>query len=92
MTGEQFRLTHEMIQEIEDHVNNMIQEVNNGMKERLVKAGCYTEWACVEACCITINIEDLKVNVSNPVRSYEDEEEEEDDFGLYADEDDELQL
>lgn len=76
MTEEFFKLTPEMIKEIEEKVNRIIADVNNGMKERLVAAGCYSEWACVVACEITVNIEDQKVNVIDSIKTddYEDDD------------------
>lgn len=73
----QFKLTPEMIAEIEEKVNKGLEDVNNGMKERLVNAGCYTEWSFVSVCEIGITIEDLKVSVIEPIQTYDDEEEEE---------------
>jgi NTP pyrophosphatase (non-canonical NTP hydrolase) len=74
-----FKLTEEMIQEIEEKVNNGLKDVNDGMKERLIAVGFYTQWACVDVCNIVINIEDSKVVVIDPIKTYDDEEEDEED-------------
>lgn len=78
--SEQFKLTEEMISEIEEKVNSGLSEVRNGMKERLVKAGCYTEWSFVTVCEIGIEIETERVIVTDPIPTYDDDEEEEDFF------------
>jgi hypothetical protein len=79
-----FKLTEEMIKEIEEKVNTGLNDVNNGMKERLIAAGCYNEYSFFEVCSVIINIEDSKVAVIDPIKSCacddEEEEEEEDCF------------
>lgn len=87
MTEEPFKLSPAMIAEIEDKVNNCLDDVKNGMKERLVAAGCYTEWAYVAACELTVGIENHKVNVIDPMTSDDSEDEEETWFN-YGDEED----
>jgi hypothetical protein len=75
-----FKLSEEMINEIEEKVNTMLKDVRGGMKERLVKAGCYNEFASVTVCEISIEIETEKVIVHDPIQYSEDNEEEGDYF------------
>jgi CO/xanthine dehydrogenase Mo-binding subunit len=77
MSTEPFKLTEEMTKEIEEKVNNLVNEVP-AMKERLVKAGCYTPFSSVTVCEVSIDIETGKVTVHDPI-SYSDEEDEEED-------------
>lgn len=78
--SEQFKLTEEMIAEIEEKVNKGLDDVNNGMKDRLISAGCYNEDSFFAACWITIDISDGKVQVIDPIETYDEDEEEEDIF------------
>lgn len=77
--SEQFKLTEEMIAKIEEKINKGLTDVRSGMKERLVEAGCYSEWAFCSVCEIGIEIETERVIVTDPLPTYDDDEEEEDD-------------
>jgi hypothetical protein len=78
-----FKLTEEMIKEIEEKVNNGLDEVNDGMKERLMADNCYNKYSFFAACWITIDIEDAKVKVIDPIESYDEDEEDDEDCGLW---------
>ncbi|MDD4588940.1 MAG: hypothetical protein PHG06_00725 [Parabacteroides sp.] len=78
--SETFKLTAEMIQQIEEKVNNGLVDINDGMKERLIAANCYNPLSRISVCWITIDIEDSKVRVIDPIQSYDDDEEDEEDF------------
>jgi hypothetical protein len=79
--GIMFKLTEEMIKEIEEKVNGLVNEVP-AMKERLVKAGCYTPFSSVSVCEVSICIETGKVIVHDPISYSDDDEdnEEEDEW------------
>lgn len=64
-----FKLTEEVIKEIEEKVNKNLIDVNNGI---------YNEDSFFAACWIIINIEDGEVQVIDPIDSYDDDE---DEFG-----------
>lgn len=78
MPTEPFKLTDEMIKQIEDKVNKGLIDVNNGMKERLIAAGCYDECSFLPVCWVTIDIGDSKARVIDPIRSCDSEEDEDD--------------
>lgn len=73
---EQFKLTDEMIQQIEDKVNNILDTDLGGMKEELIKAGCYTPCTSVTVCEIEITLENKNVIVTDPTPIYDEDEEE----------------
>lgn len=73
-----FKLTEEMIKEIEEKVNKNLIDVNNGMNERILDTGYYNEDSFFAACWVIINIEDRNVQVIDPIDSYDDDE---DEFG-----------
>jgi hypothetical protein len=74
MPENNFKLTPEMIVEIEEKVNNCLDDVHNGMKERLSHL-CDPS---ITACWVIVNVFSENVNVIDPIQSYEDEEECED--------------
>lgn len=75
MSDEQFKLTEEMIKQIEEKVNEVMTDIRSGMKERLIQCGGYAEYTFVTACEIAIRIENEKVIVTDPIQSCDDEEE-----------------
>lgn len=77
--SELFKLTAEMIEQIEEKVNKGLADVNNGMKERIISAGCYNDYYFFAACWITIGINDSRVQVIDPIKSYDEDEDDEDD-------------
>lgn len=70
----EFKLTDEMIREIEEKVNKGLEDVNDGMKERLIAANCYNPESFFSACWIIIDINDSKVTVIDPLPNYVNEE------------------
>lgn len=80
---EPFKLTDEMIKSIEEKVNNGLVDVNSGMKDRLIAAGCYNECSFFAACWVTIDIENSNVMVIDPIRDLYDEDED-DDKDMYS--------
>jgi hypothetical protein len=81
MSEDGFKLTEEMIKEIEEKVNARLEEVK-GMKERLINAGCYNDWSFFAACWITIDIENSKIKVIDPIKSDDDDDDEEEEDDL----------
>ena len=74
METEPFKLTEEIIKQIEEKVNKGLADVDNGMKERLIASGCYNRESFFTACWVAINIEDSTVTVIEPIHSYDDVE------------------
>ena len=64
-----FKLTDEMIEKIEETVNKGLEDVHSGMKERLIKANCYNEYSFFPVCWVTMDIEDGKVKIIDPIKS-----------------------
>lgn len=75
MSNEPFKLTEEMITEIEAKVNTVMEAVHSGMKDRLIESGCYTEFASVAACEIHIKLENEEVIVTPPIGLSDDDKE-----------------
>jgi len=71
-----FKLSEEMIHEIEEKVNNGLAEVNNGMKERL----SHLSDPFFVAGWITINVRSERVNIIDPIQYDEEDEDYEYDY------------
>jgi hypothetical protein len=72
--GQPFKLTEELIKEIEDKVNNTLSYIDNGVKESL----SHLENPSFTVCWLIVDVNSGNVNVIDPIFTEDEEEDEED--------------